>query len=330
MIVGKNGIGKSNLLEAINYLGTGKSFRTRNDQELVNFNSSFFHIKGEFIHQQNELSISCGFNNEKKRIKIGEKLLKTTSELFQFIKLVYFSPQDIFLISGPPAIRRAFFDLSISQYDYSYIKILRQYFRILKQRNQLLRTDSKAAEKRSWDQQFVSCAVEIINKRISYLKKFKKQLDLYVSRISDDVEQIAIKYNFSFPQNRTISIEDNFFQQIAKIKSREEEVHYSLLGPHLDDYQIDLDKQPARFYASHGQQRTIAIAFRFVQANLIHKQDSEPPILMFDDVLADLDSFRTSNILKLLENKYQIFIVTPNPDNYLEYDLDMIDLEKLL
>jgi len=203
---------------------------------------------------------------------------------------------------------------------------LRRYKHILKQRNSILKTNFDTSEKKIWDQQFFKSAIEIIKIRIDYLQKFSPILAEKYFQISGEREKLKTKYLFSFPQ-KLESIEENFSEQMKKNEHQEKIQQRSLIGPHLDDIDFEIDDKSARKYASQGQKRSLAIAVRFVQADLILKKGNEPPILMFDDVLADLDRDRVGEIIQMLEKNHQIFIATPNATIYQNYELPIVKLE---
>ena len=138
-----------------------------------------------------------------------------------------------------------------------------------------------------------------------------------------------MEYKFSFANFYEEDLKDNLRNHLKETEKSEIESQRSLSGPHLDDIQFSFDEHPARHFGSQGQQRSLVIAARFVQANLISKKTKDTPILMFDDVLADLDKERALNIIHLLKKKHQIFIATPNVKNYESFHLQNIDLEKL-
>lgn len=326
LIQGRNGIGKTNLLEAVAYLAFGKSFQNSKDAELINFSKAFFRLEGRFKLSEKEHFIEAAADKDKKIIKIDEINISRISELYQYLKVVYFSPADINIIGGAPSFRRNFIDQAVSQYSFKYINNLRRYNRILKQRNALLKNEFDPKEKRSWDEQFAHLGAAIIQQRLDYLQEFIPILIDYYSRISGFRENLNIQYDFSFPRHGE-DIRDDLFNHLEE--SVEQEIHYerSLCGPHLDDIDLTINDQVARNFASQGQKRSLSIAARLVQAHLITSPANEPPILMFDDVLSDLDKERSKEIINLLQGTHQIFIATPNPEIYKDFNLKKIDLE---
>lgn len=329
IIYGKNGIGKTNLLEAIAYSAFGRSFQTIHDRDLKNFNSDFFRISAQFTYRNKQLQIDSAFSNEQKKIRINELKINKLSELFKYIKIVYFSPRDIDFSAGNPGFRRNFFDLAISQNSFQYIETLKEYNRILKQRNALFKTDYLKSEKDSWDDRFVQTGTEIIKLRKEYLLKFIPVLTEYLNFISDNSEILTFEYIHSFPLEDGKELSESFRESLLKNEKREKEYNRSLYGPHLDDINFMINGRSFKRFGSQGQKRSLAISARLAQAKLISQSDGEFPILMFDDVLADLDKVRTSNILKLIKIKHQIFIATPNKNHYEISHFPEIDLEDI-
>jgi len=326
LILGENGIGKTNLLESISYFAFGKSFQTSRDLELINFSKAFFRIEAEFLIKNKSHFFEAASDRLKKVIKINNVNIARISELYKHLKVVYFSPNDTEIIAGSPVFRRSFIDQAISQYSFEYIESLRNYKRVLKQRNALFKTDYSTKEKRVWDEQFARVGTNIIELRLKYLVNFTPLLEKYYEEISGAREKLNANYKYSFP-NDDEDIYDNLLAHLLQIEEQEKHQERSLAGPHLDDFDIFIDSHSARNFSSQGQKRSIAIAMRLVQTELIIEKDDDTPILMFDDVLADLDKMRAERIIGMLKGKHQIFIATPNITNYRSFGLPEINLK---
>ncbi len=328
LICGKNGSGKTNLLEAIAYSAFGKSFLALQDRDLTSFEETFFRIAAEFTFLDKQITIESSCDKDQKKVSINNRRITRLSELFKYIKVVYLSPRDIEFSSGNPGFRRYFFDLAISQNSFYYMEKLKEYNRILKQRNALLKRSYEPKEKLSWDRNFVKIGCEIINLRSKYMKQFIPRLIEFNNFISDNKEELSYRYSYSFPVKDN-DIHNSFMEFITANGDREKQYQRSLCGPHLDDFHFMLNDNSFRKFGSQGQKRSLAISARLVQASLIAESVGDYPILMFDDVLADLDTERTERILELLRDDHQIFIATPNKSHYDISDFNEIDLEKL-
>ncbi|MBW6516235.1 MAG: DNA replication and repair protein RecF [Candidatus Cloacimonetes bacterium] len=327
---GKNGIGKTNLLEAISYCAYGKSFRSLTDLDLIKINQEFFKIKAEFVYHKKKFQFEATLDKKsRKLIKVNNTRLAKVSELYKYLKIVYFSQDDINLIEGSPKNRRQFFDMAISQSDYSYISLLKNYHQLLKQRNALLKTVFNKAEKRAWDNKLVDAAVTITNTRLSYLKILNKELQEHYKKIGYHAENVEINYNFSYPYRTDTQLAEVLKNELIRLEKDEIRYQRTLIGPHLDDFLFILDKRSIYRFGSHGQKRCFAIAVKLALAALITSTDTDTAILIFDDVLADLDEIRAKSIIDSLGDKNQIFIATPTPSLYRSMQLSLIDMERL-
>jgi len=325
---GKNGSGKTNLLEAISFCAYGKSIRSLTDLDLIKLNRSFFQIRAEFTYEKKSFLFDAAFDRKgRKLIKINNTRLARVSELYRYLKIVYFSQDDINLIEGPPRGRRQFFDMAISQTDFAYIDLLKHYYQLLKQRNALLKNEYLPSEKQAWDKRLIEAAVKIITTRTTYLEKLNRGLKKHYNRIGYDSEDVEIRYNFSFPYKPSNQLLDTFAAEVKRLETDEKRYQRTLLGPHLDDYQFILNKSSINRFGSHGQKRCLAIAVKLSLASML--SSSDPTVLIFDDVLADLDEERAKSIIESLGSKNQIFIATPTPYLYKSMDLPFIDIERI-
>ncbi|MDD3050147.1 MAG: DNA replication and repair protein RecF [Candidatus Cloacimonetes bacterium] len=329
IIYGPNGVGKTNLLESICYFAVGKSFRNSNDADLIKFGETYFNIRCSCIIKDTEHDFFSAFTDFRKQFKIDGIIIKKISELYNFLKVIYFSPDDILMVEGSPVYRRSFLDLSVSQYNAEYLVHLKRYFQILKQRNALLKDEFDKDTKEAWDFEFAKACYEIINCRLKYLEKLQKHIiDIYC-KISDSREQFSMKYISHLKIDQT---KENFcsklFKHLRTIEEREKRYQRTLIGPHLDDIDLLLDNKSARNFASHGQQRSIAISMKLAQSSLLKDENLCFPVLLFDDVFSDLDVERSTEIFKMLTGEHQILIATPNASipNYL--DLETIEIKK--
>jgi DNA replication and repair protein RecF len=329
LIVGKNGIGKTNLLEAISYFAFGKSIRNRNDSELINFSKAFFRLAGDFVIHDKPISFEAAYDNSQKKIKADNVNVSKISELYKYLKVVYFSPNDIEIAQGAPQVRRNFTDMAISQQNYNYMMLMKDFQQILKQRNALLKYDFDKAEKRIWDKRFIDISAKVIVNRMKYLEEFGKILTDKYNFISGNKESITAEYICSAPLDINETLQENLVEHFDNIELKEIQNQRSLFGPHLDDVMFKLNGKPFRFYGSQGQKRSLVISARLAQAKLIDIANKEFPILIFDDVLSELDEGRTKNIIDLLKSTHQIFIATPNAKQYSYIDLPIIDMENI-
>jgi DNA replication and repair protein RecF len=327
LITGKNGIGKTNLLEAIAYSAYGKSIRSAPDIEVIRFNQTTFQLDGFFQYREKPLQIKVIFSDGKKNIHIDQDAIQKLSELYRYLKIIYFSPDDIMIISGSPRLRRHFFDQAIAQYDYTYIEILRNYLHILQQRNAMLKTSFDSNVKKAWDDKFMEAGSIAVEARKRYLALFMPLFKENYSKISNAKETTDIIYCAAEIEEYSDMVHEDFRTYLKQRGQKEIAYQRSLIGPHLDDIVFMINGHPARDFGSQGQQRSLAICMRLTQAQLVQNHEKENPILMFDDVLSDLDAIRTKQIISMMSTKNQVFIATPNLDLYKDYQLPIIQMD---
>lgn len=326
VITGDNGIGKTNLLEAVYFLAFGRSFRTNHDYELIRFEQDFFRIQAMFSHNDSTVNITAAADRNSKSFKINSRPLEKMSELFAFFKTVYFSPSDLQIVMGSPAVRRLFLDQAISQYDGAYIDALRKFRHILKQRNALLKTEFSQQEKDSWDILFTDAADKVIMMRLAYLRKFKPLLIEKYQQFMLKKEYVDVNYKFSTHFRDDNYSRNELLLQLKKHKESEVLAQRTIMGPHLDDLVFLINGLDARIFASQGQARSLVIIARLVQALLISSHSSQKPLLMFDDVLSELDEARAMAFLELIKDNYQLLIATPFLSHYKNLDIPHIKL----
>lgn len=328
LITGKNGIGKTNLLEAIAYAAYGKSIRSAPDQELTRFGQDSFLLDGHYLYREKPMHVRVHYADGRKNIHMDREPVQKLSELYRYLKIIYFSPDDIITISGSPRLRRHFFDQAIAQYDYSYIEILRHYLHVLQQRNAMLKNPFDAHEKKAWDEKFMEASALVLEYRQRYLDIFTPLFSKNYGNISNTGEKADILYSPAEIDRYSENIREDFGEFLHKKGQKEIAYQRSLIGPHLDDIVFLINGHPARDFGSQGQQRSLAICMRLTQAQLVQTHEKENPILMFDDVLSDLDHLRTKQIISMLSHGNQVFIATPNQDLYKDYKLPVISMDE--
>lgn len=327
---GVNGIGKTNLLEAIAYQAYGKSFKAAADSDLINYEADFFRISAKFYLHYGEYSFEAAVNSKgQKKIRINNVQVSRLSELYKMLKTIIFSQEDINIISGTPRKRRSFFDLAISQSNFYYLETIREYSNTLKQRNALLKTDFSTKEKEIWDKRLAVTAARVLRMRIEYLSDINKEINscpIFSAVYSAEKLLIQYKCRMNISKNRPLI--DTIYEELQK--HLKDEVYYqrTLIGPHLDDYLFLLNSKDIARFGSHGQKRSFIILLGLAQSRLVSRNDNDAAVMVFDDVLSDLDEKRTASIIKHLKGNNQIFVATPNPVPYRNLGLPMIDLHQ--
>lgn len=325
LITGENGVGKTNLLEAISYFTYGKSILNNNDQNLIKYTKDDFQLKSHFVLNDYSTEFKVYYNKQKKKIiQVDNNILKKISDLYKLIQVVYSGPDDIFCIYSTPIRRRQFLDMAISKIYPTYIDSLREFKNTLIQRNALLKTDYHITEKSAWDKSFVEAAINVINFRTQFFTDFNPIFRQVYQLIVENEEKIDIKLRLNFYEANNIF--SKFIEVLSKSEEKEKRYQSTLYGPHLDDFEISINDKNSLYNASQGQKRSIVIALKLALAKIIFKINMIKPLLIFDDTLSDLDCKRSNNLLSNLLSEHQIFIATPTVNKYLSARLPLLQL----
>jgi len=316
---GTNGQGKTNLLEALHCLCVGRSPRGARDTEIIKQGCDFYRLSGvAFRKSGTRLDIELNFQKpNRKSLKINGQSQKAVSEFIGQLSVVSVSPEDIAITSGSPSYRRRYLDIALSQTHRSYLSALQEYQRILDQRNAILKEIQIKPEKRRtlrdqllvWDQQFAQAGATVIEHRLNavdFLSKKAHQMHQYVSA---DTENLQCRYIPAFSTDTT-SLADAFYQTLRKQQEKDEVRGYTTLGPHRDDLRITLNGFDLRTYGSQGQLRTACISLRIAEAEWLAAKAQESPIMLLDEVFAELDLSRTHQLMELFQQYGQVFIAT--------------------
>jgi DNA replication and repair protein RecF len=312
--VGNNGVGKTNLLDAIHYLSFCKSYFNSIDSQNIKHNEGFFVIQGIFNKSGEESEVYCGIKrNQKKIFKKNKKEYERLSEHIGQFPLVMISPNDSELINGSSEVRRKFLDGIISQYDKVYLDKLISYNQVLKQRNALLKHffesrtfDSETLE--IWDQQLILYGKSILEIRLGFLKQFIPLFSSYYKFISGSREEAGLAYENSLGGKD--ASDTGFKTALLTSLARDRAVHYTTVGPHKDDLEFNLGDFNLKKYASQGQQKSYLLALKLAQFEFIKDQKHTKPLLLLDDVYDKLDEERFTKLLEMVSSdKFgQVFI----------------------
>lgn len=308
LIIGKNAQGKTNILESIYFLSTLKSPRTSNIKEFVNFDGNNFSAEITIEKSNTEIELGIEYNLEKPKV-LKVNGLKTTSKNYKgVLTTVLFSTQDLMLLRGSPQDRRSWLDSAISQIYPAHDERISKYNKIRVQKNNLLKEpDINIALLDVFNEQLTTVGANIIYVRQKFLSELKKYAKTGYLDISKN-EEFDLKYSFEEKDLNEIAkalkeeLEERKFEEIAR--------HQSCVGPHRDDICFYLDNKDATKFASQGQQRTIVLAIKLAEIELIKNKNGESPILLLDDVLAELDDLRQNYLLSSISDDTQTIITS--------------------
>ena len=312
-IIGGNGVGKTSVLEAINYLSTTKSSVTSSDSEVVRLGENEFNIQGSFkgLTMDNVL-VNYSLTENKKTYTLNNRQINKFSEVIGKFPVVSLSPADHTITQGHPADRRKFIDSVISQASRTYLNILIEYNRILKQRAFLLnriREDNfrKDAELDAWSEKLVRVGVEIIKHRTIFLSEFGKHIKDAYQKILADKETPSVYYHFL--EDKCSDDPETCFNQLLHQKEDDEiRRGINLVGPHKDDFIFKINELSLRNYGSQGQHKTFQTVLRFAEYFYLKDKKGNPPLFLLDDVFGELDLERAIAISDSLSSVGQAVI----------------------
>ena len=317
LIIGKNAQGKTNILESIYFLSALKSPRTNNNLELINFGAESVDIQSKIEKSSVEIELDFYYTNQKKReLKINKVKTAKPKDFKNILKTVLFSTQDLMLLRGAPQDRRDWLDAAISQIYPAYDDRLSKYNKTRIQKNNFLKDYSgNETLLEVYNEQLSILGSNIIYLRKKFLKEIEKIATEKHLAISQD-EKLTLDYDCSFLQNAEKEASE-VSEILAKFKSKLEEKKreelargQALVGPHRDDVIFNINQKEAAKYASQGQQRTIVLSLKLAELDLITEKINEPPVLLLDDVLAELDDLRQNYLLQTIDNNIQTIITS--------------------
>lgn len=312
---GKNGQGKTNYLESIFFLATLKSFRNAKQKEMLAWNESTSLLGCSIIDNNLGHDLSLSFENSSRALKIDGKSASRTVDYCQILSVVSFCPEEIAMINGSPEQRRRYIDRAIFSSDAGYLKIYHDYYRVLKQRNQLLKLRNYAGIE-AWTDQLVTTGARLVLERSVYIIKLSEAFSCFYKSISGSDEEVGLCYhNPSYSESSTeAEIRDKLLKGITLTSRIERERGTTVVGPHRDDLEFYLNKRLIKEHGSQGQQKSFVMALKMSEIDFLSRTSERVPILLLDDMTAELDRSRIDHLMNFLINRdMQVFITTTDP-----------------
>lgn len=308
---GKNAQGKTNLLEALFFLCTGRSFRTRKLDELVYHSAPGFTLEAEIVKRGVAHHLLVSYQSGVKQLQLDREKMSSFSPLIGTFPSVYFSPSDTSLITGTPSRRRRFFDLHLSQQEPLYFHALIRYYKAMKAKNALLRAQRKQ-ELSYFDRLMAKEASELISKRITFLEQLENEVSKWSATFTQGHDLLSFHYHPSVTDSTPEEREKALLALYEKYQPKELLLGKTLHGPHVEDFSFSINDRAAKTYASEGQKRSAIAAVHFAEWKILEKQTSSIPLMCIDDFGVFLDKERQSNLLGALPELQQVFLTSPH------------------
>jgi DNA replication and repair protein RecF len=337
LVLGRNGEGKTNLLEALNFLALGRSHRGGKPEEMINFDGDSLHVALE-VAEESGGPLSCEFGLERggrSRFRLDGEAVRRRADLVGRLVTVFFNPDSIRLVRGAPQRRRHFTDHGMSEIDPLFLSHLTALQRVMKQKTGLLRDLKKGitnpAETRreleSWNRELAGHAAEVCAGRREYALFLTPFADGHYKAIADNILPLRFRYcpNLECVKSRLAENGEKHFQkedlaaeifaEIDYIMDSEMRRGRPLAGPQLDDFEVLLDGVDLRVYGSQGETRSAAIAMILARSDVLFEKRNTRPVLFFDDIFSELDRDRTRRLQELSSRDHQVFVATARRDD---------------
>ncbi|MBK1986035.1 DNA replication/repair protein RecF [Sphaerospermopsis aphanizomenoides BCCUSP55] len=319
ILVGNNAQGKSNLLEAVELLATLRSHRLARDRDLIRDGDDIAQINAtiERVVGISDLSLTLR-RHARRSVAINSEIVRRQMDFLGVLNAVEFSSLDLELVRGSPENRRNWLDTLLIQLEPVYAHILQQYNQVLRQRNAFLKRSQDSGHKNQesqlsiWDAQLVTAGTRLIIRRDRAIRRLAPIAAAWHASISGSTEVLNINYapNVPLEKSHPEEVQQVFLGKIQQRSAAELHRGTTLVGPHRDEIELSINQTPARQYGSQGQQRTLVLALKLAELQLIEEVIHEPPLLLLDDVLAELDPFRQNQLLDAIQDRFQTLITT--------------------
>jgi DNA replication and repair protein RecF len=336
ILVGNNAQGKSNLLESVELLSTLKSIRAKKDQDLIKEGSGEAEIKGKVKRRFSDINLSLILRQQgRKIISLNGEILKRNLDFLGSLNTVFFSSLDLDLVRGGPDYRRNWVDSLLLQLEPIYDYVDQQYHQVLRQRNAFLKQLKKSnltslnslsltnnsdlnLQLELWDQKLAETGSRVTRRRARALQRIAPLAENWHYKISNKTENLRLVYqpNVLYSEDDPILVQKAIRQQLEQHRIVELNYGSTIVGPHRDEILFKINDTPVRSFASQGQQRTLVLALKLAELELIEQVIGEPPLLLLDDVLAELDFIRQNHLLETLGDHFQTIITTTHLNSF--------------
>jgi DNA replication and repair protein RecF len=312
LLIGANASGKTNLLEAVYFILTGRSLRGAKETLLIKNGCEYSRLKCKVTGSDGESVIEIGFDGKcTKKLKVNGAALKRLYKLISISAVVSVTPIDIEISSGPPDCRRRFTDSLLSHCFPAYLSALNSYGKALKQKNALLK-ETSSPDKRQlnvWNSQLADYGGYILGKRLQFVSYLSERGPVLYNELYAG-ESIDFSYKSSFSIKSEGQLKIDLKEALEKAGEREVRISQSVVGPHRDDVDVNIDGKSLRDYGSRGQQRCAMLVMKFASLEYMENMRGEKPLLLLDEAVSELDEGRSANLLELSRSVGQVIMAS--------------------
>ncbi len=317
VFAGRNAMGKTNLLEAVNYLSCARSFRGAPDAKLIRDGQAFAGIFAQYAADSHRGKIEIGILGEGKRsVRLNGLPVRKISELMGALNSIVFAPEDLRIIKEAPSLRRRMMDMELCKISPGYYRSLQSYSLALKSKNKLLKNPrADAGVLSAYSEQMAAYGEQMIEERAAFVEQLNACTARFYHNLQGVSEGIEIRYKCS------AEVENARESLLAKMQAnaaREREMGVCLTGPHREDLEILINGRDSKIYASQGQQRTAMLAIRLASLEVAQAQTGEAPVLLLDDVFSELDRRRRESLMEIVSGN-QVFITCTDMEGMKEF-----------
>ena len=300
-----------------------RSFRKSKDLDLVNFKQTYAKLEGNLFFEERDQKISVNFAAGKRKIFLNDIAKRYPTEMIGKFRVILFTPYHLSLVKDGPENRRRFIDSALCQLNSIYTTEIAKYNKVLKHRNALLKQISTQNYNQNcldiWNQKLVQIGAKVLKRRLDYLVELNLESINAYSEISSGSEKLNLNYVSSILKcSKTNSISEEeikkiFYDKLKSLENSDIAQGFTSVGPHKDDLEITLQNLNLKKFGSQGQQRSVILALKLAEASILKRHIDEPPIVLLDDIMSELDDFRIKHVIDKFQN-YQTFITGCNKD----------------
>ena len=335
VICGKNAQGKTNLIESIYLLSRGYTHKSGTLQDLIGFDEAGFFVQGTVVKEGISHRLEMKLQGKKKEVLVNGKRDARREMTARTLSTILFEPDDLKIVKEGPEKRRRFMNTEIAGFKPNYGHVLKDYMKVLNQRNALLKDirydGTLAVMLDPWDAQLIKNGAALMRYRVAYLHSLNQKARALHKTLSADREELVLFYQNNVLEHLTEleHLEDIFKAKLEAARAEDIRRGATTYGPHVDDILIHLNGRDAKKYGSQGQQRTAAIALKLSQIEIYRESTGDTPVVLLDDILSELDARRQKNILSILGSTQAFITCTDSSfiENFREFPIRLITIQ---